>query len=252
MLIIRDAQMRAFGEAAATAFEAGLVERCREYAPRLAAVRGDDALRRTVRLGVARARAHGFDLRGPVRFWVETMLACGSGWHADPALAPVTRTLARHDLQQNFRADLVHESLIAHLTRIDGADKRDAREALARLLALDWAEALATAPDPAPRALELMRAVHPKKAAAAGPAALETIVRQAGDHCARLGIDAGDGQVLLAGLMFGFGHEVLDDPMYPWVAATLQPDRGSGAWRCRALALKTRRYVRAVLLYWSA
>jgi hypothetical protein len=252
MLKIRVEQMRALGLVSAGAFESRLLERCREYAPRLAALRGDSALRRTVRLGVDRASEHGFDLRGPVRFWVETMLACGSGWHNAPQLARVTRALERRELQQSFRADLVYEALLAHLARTDGVDKCHARDALQRILAIDWAAALAPAPNPRQRALSMMQSLHPAKAETIGPAALEVLVTRAGEHCPRLAIDPGEGQVLLAGLMFGFGHEVLADPMYPWVAATLQPGRGSSARRCRALARKTRLYVRAVLEHWSA
>lgn len=253
MLIVRNEQLQALGQASASTFERALVEQACRFAPRLHALRGDAAMRRLVQTGVERARAHGFDHRGPVRFWVEMMLACGSGWHDDPQFATVGQALARSDLQQNFRADLVYETWCEHSLRVDGPGKVFARAALQRIADADWAAVLQPAADPEAAALAALQQLHPQKFAAVDAAALRQTVIAAGAHCRRLGIDVAEGQVLLSGLMFGFGHDVLEDPLYPWVAATLQPGRGAdAALRCRRLARKTRVYVRAVLTHWSA
>lgn len=252
MLTIRTEQLQVLGEASALAYESGLVEHCRGFAPRLHALRGDAALRRLVRLGVSRAQAEGFDHRGPVRFWVELMLAYGSEWHSDPQLWRITRGLARREMQQNFRADMLFEGMLEHGALVDGPSKQHARGCLERIAQAEWAALLRPDAEPEIRALALLEQLHPQKFEAVGLPAVRQVVRAAAGHCARLSVDAPQGQVLFAGLMFGFGHGVLEDPMYPWVSQTLRPRASaSDDLRCRRLARKTRLYVRAVLQHWA-
>jgi hypothetical protein len=253
MLTIRTEQLQALGEASARAYESALVDHCRGFAPRLHALRGDTAFRRLVRLGVSRAQQEGFDHRGPVRFWVELMLAFGSEWHSDPQLWRITRGLARREMQQNFRADLLFDGMLEHGEMVDDPARQHARASLERIGGADWAALLRPDADPETRALALLEELHPRKFEAVGLPAVHQVVQAAAGHCARLGVDAARGQVLFAGLMFGFGHGVFEDPMYPWVSQTLRPQGGAGdELRCRRLARKTRLYVRAVLQHWAA
>jgi len=250
MLTIRSEQLRALGRVAAEGFEDRMVEHAAAFAPRLFLLRGPVPMRRLVRQGIERARLHGFDLRGPVRFWIEMMMAHGSLWHDDPQLACVHRHLARSDLQQNFRADLVYESLLEYVEHVEGPDKVQARGALQGISAADWSELLKPAADPSARARALLQTLNPTKVDVVGDDAIQRVVAAAGQACRLLSIDPAEGQVLLSGLMFGFGHGVLEDPLYPWVASTLRPGP-SGTLRCRRLARKTRVYVRAVLAHWA-
>ncbi|MCW5611979.1 MAG: hypothetical protein KIS83_15095 [Rubrivivax sp.] len=252
MLIMRQEQMHALREVAASNFEAALVERGRQFAPRLAALRGAQAMQRLVVAAVRHARVHGFDRRGPVRFWVEMSLAHGLRWFDDPQLEPVNRHLAEREPDQLARAERVHAALLAHVARADGEARVLARQALAELLALDWKTLLAPQPDPAATAIAVMQVVHPHRARLLGQATLNRVAIAAGAACRELGIEVQRGQVLLAVLMIGFGHGVLEDPMYPWVRSTLADGTAPAARRCEALARKTRRYARAVLDHWTS
>jgi hypothetical protein len=250
MLTVRNEQMHALAVSAGAAHQRQLVEHCFQFAPRLCQLRGAAAVARLVAEGVQRARAAGWQHRGPMRFWVEMMLTQGSRWHDDPQLRAVNRHLDRTDLAEHFRADLVYEALQAHLACADGADKHGAREALQRVLAADWTAVTTPAPAPETRALALLAQLHPRKLEVVGQDAATRLVRSAGEACHRLGLNPDEAQVLISGLMFGFGHGVLADPMLPWVQQTLQPEPGSRQ-RCARLARKTRWYVRAVLAYWA-
>lgn len=252
MLTIRDEQMRAFRRAEQLSFEASLVAHARAFAPRLATLRGDHALRQLVRRAVDDARGHGFDRRGPVRFWLEMALAYGIRWYDDPRLEKVHRHLRRHDLAQNFRADSVYEALLDHVRQVDGTGKDHARAALQALLAVDWHAAMASRAPPQRTLRAIVEQASGRGPLVADEPALERTLDRAAGACAELMVDPGDGQLLLAGLMLGFGHGVLDDPMYPWVRCTLTSGSGNCARRCQTLARKARWYLRATVQHWAA
>lgn len=252
MLTIRDEQLRTFGRAAQTSFESTLVAHARAFAPRLAALRGDAAVQALVRRAMVDARAHGFDLRGPARFWVEMALAYGVRWYDDPRLESVNGPLRRVDLGQCFRADLVYEALMAHVAQVEGRDKERARAALTALVTIDWRTELSM---PAPPEVQLQAVVARLPEAcrdALGAPVRLRLVRSASEACGQLAIDCPGCAVLVSGLMLGFGHGVLDDPMYPWVLGTLRSGRAGAVKRCEALARKTRWYLRATLDHWSS
>lgn len=251
MLTIRDDQLSVLREVSAQNFQAALVEHAQGFAPRLATLRGEQALQQLVGAAFGHARAHGFDLRGPVRFWVEMSLAHGLRWFDDPQLVAVTGPLADRHLDQLARAERVHQALLEHLSQTDGEGRSEARRALRGLLALDWKTLLSHQDDSTAAAIATMRAVHPRRAEVVGQVALQSIAIAASAACRALGLDRPDCHVLLTGLMFGFGHGVLDDPMYPWVRSTLEGARATADRRCEALARKTRRYIRATLGHWA-
>jgi hypothetical protein len=86
--------------------------------------------------------------------------------------------------------------------------------------------------------------MYPQKAEDVGERVLRGLVDTASARAGGLGVTSETGRALIAGLMFGFGHGVLDDPLYPWVARTLNqqlvPDPNERAQR---LHEKTRVYI---------
>jgi hypothetical protein len=102
-------------------------------------------------------------------------------------------------------------------------------------------------------ALAALQRIWPEKVAAVGGAALCRVVAAAEAAAAARGVDDPAGRALLAGLMFGFGHGVLDDPLYPWVDDTLHNGRHADAnQRAERLSAKTRIYVHAIAEHLAA
>jgi hypothetical protein len=243
MLIIRDAQLQALSDAARRRFEDELVAHTREFAPRLFDLRGEACMRGVVRDGMARARTAGFVERGPVRFWVELMLAFGRDWDTDPQLAWARPPLADRESPPLARAQALYLAMNDYLDDVEGEGKQFALAALRRVAERDWDDVVAHG---APAGLlSSIAELYPEKAARVGREGLERIADAAERATVVHGLDQAGAQALLGGLMFGFGYGVLTDPLYPWVGATLAA--ADAASRARRLTAKTRTYVQAML-----
>jgi hypothetical protein len=247
-LVIRHEQMRLLAEVPLAVFEDRLVEHLQLFAPRLYELRGHEGIRRVARSGIARARARGFTRRGPVRFWVELMFALGHRFDEDPLLGWVPASLVQQDGGDEMaRARALFAAMQAYLARIEGPDKTWAIAALRRVAAAPWASLVGPGEPFQNEALAAMQRIWPEKAAAVGEPALRRSIAAAEAAAAARGVDDRAGRALIAGLMFGFGHGVLDDPLYPWVEDTLQSGRHADAnQRAERLAAKTRIYVQAI------
>ena len=103
-MIIRDAQIKILERATIDSFVAELCEHCREYAPDLLDSLNDEQLEAAVRDGISAAEKYGFDKRGPVRFYVDMMIAFGSGFDTDPQYPWVAEILANPDGIANLRS----------------------------------------------------------------------------------------------------------------------------------------------------
>jgi hypothetical protein len=243
MLTIRDAQLQALAGVPRQAFEDQLVMHASAFAPRLHALRGDDTLRAIARTAMTRARAAGFVERGPVRFWVELMFAFGHDWDTDPQLAWARPALADRAAPALQRAHALYMAMSQYVAEVDGPGKCHALAALRRVMAADW-DAIVEhgAPGGVPQAMTVL---YPEKASRVGTEGLALVATAAERAAAMLELTQTGASALLAGLMFGFGHGVLTDPLYPWVGGTLAASKPEH--RARRLAAKTRTYVQAML-----
>lgn len=252
-IVIRREQMHLLAEVPWRVFEDRLVEHLSGFAPRLYELRGAEGLRRVARSGIARARAHGFTRRGPVRFWVELMFALGHRFDDDPQLAWVATALQRPAADEQARASAMYGAMRGYLGQVEGPDKAWAIAALRRVAAAPWATMVEPGEAFEDQALAAMQRIWPEKVAAVGGAALRRVVATAEAAAAARGVDDPAGRALLVGLMFGFGHGVLDDPLYPWVDDTLQSGRHADAnQRAERLSAKTRIYVQAIAEHLTA
>jgi hypothetical protein len=81
-----------------------------------------------------------------------------------------------------------------------------------------------------------MKQIHPGFCAYVGDTRLRELVRRGRDAAARLDLRIERGEVLVTGMMFTIGHGFAEDPLYPWVRATLHdPSLGSPAARVAEL-----------------
>ena len=252
-LVIRREQMHLLAEVPLGVFEEQLLVHLRRFAPRLYELRGAQGLRRVARSGIARARAHGFTQRGPVRLWVELMFAFGHRFDDDPQLAWAAAALAQPADSELARASSLYGAMQGYLGQVEGPAKAWAIGALRRVAAAPWATLVEPGDPFEEQALAAMQRIWPQKTTAVGVAALRHVVAAAEAAAAARGVDDRSGRALLAGLMFGFGHGVLDDPLYPWVEDTLQSGRHADAnQRAERLAAKTRIYVQAIAEHLAA
>lgn len=243
MLTIRAVQLQALSAVPRQAFEDQLVAHSRQFAPRLHELRGEACLRGVVQAAMARARGAGFVERGPVRFWLELMLAFGHDWDTDPQLAWARPALDDRAATALARAQALYLAMADYVAEVDGEGKRFALAALRRVMAADW-DAIVEQGAPG-GLLASMASLYPEKADRVGRAGLERIGAAAERAAAEHGLAQAGAPALLAGLMFGFGHGVLTDPLYAWVGSTLAAPEADR--RARRLAAKTRTYVLAML-----
>jgi hypothetical protein len=251
VLVIRSEQMHVLGAAAFEQFKVDMLRHLARFAPELHALHGDEVFRQVVDDGLARAARHGFGNRGPLRFFLECMVAYGAAFDTDVQIPGLTESLA-HDAGngEQWKADQAFAAIERYQIRTRGRDNGYAIAALRRLgPCLEALEALDTPGRPLePEVLRLMTTVHPEKASFLGRERLQRLLQQAEAEAARWGCGSGAGTGLLCGLMFALGHGVTRDPLYPWVQRSLaQPPEADAAHRIESLRRKTRRYLAATL-----
>jgi hypothetical protein len=227
MLILREAQIAAFRRGALDGYVTELVDHCLEFSPHLCKTLRAAELRAAVEQGVERAGAHGFDMRGPIRYFVDLMIVLGGGFDTDPQYGWAAEILARKGtLGQMERAEALHARVSDHLARVDGEKNQHTRKALADLESLlDRGLSVRSVSPEAFEAdtLELMTAIHPRKVAATDGEALRRLIADGVDRGQRrYGFREPRSLLLMVVMMFAFGHHVDTDPLLPWVARALR------------------------------
>jgi hypothetical protein len=204
-------------------FEDEMPAHVRAFAPRHAAVIGDTGVRRAVALGIERARTHGVTNPGLLRFYVELMFMLGGMFDTDPAqpwAGEILRDAGHPD--PAARIDRLYDATILYLDAVEGPDGVYSVAAMRRLLDLVRDSAATADLRFEEKALGTMQRVYPERCAHVGDAPLRELARRAVAEAARLGVATEVGTGLVVGLMFGMGHGFADDPLFPWVQATLR------------------------------
>jgi hypothetical protein len=244
MLTVRKEQIDTFAGQAVREFENELVAHIREFAPQLARIGGEPAVRRVVQTGMERAEGYSFTNRGPVRFYVEMMCSLGHDFDSDPQLPWASATLkdpAR--VAQTVRAERLFSRAGEYFDRVLGPGDSFAVRALGEFSRANFSEFRGPAPGFEARAIRLMERVYPEKCRHAGEPGLRAMLASSTAAADALGLVPDLGRAVIAAAMFTFGHGVLRDPLYPWVLATLRdPSVPSPADRVEALYRKMRVY----------
>ena len=221
------AQMQRLERSLTAQFAVELAAHAQQFAPAACDLMGPEALRQVVEQGMERARGHGFDCRGALRFFLELQLLLGSEFDTDPQyLALFERDLQPSADPQLERADRLHEILVAYIDAVSGPGHR--LEAQAAQAALQWdyerLQALGTrAPAEWAQALAV---AYPAKAQVIGANALQQLVEQAANRARRGDPQWREAGPLLAALMFTFGHACVRDPQFGWIPAALHGPHG--------------------------
>jgi hypothetical protein len=223
-MIIREAQKKAFEEAAAGNFVIELSQHCKEFSPHLTKTLDDDQLNRAVAEGVERAEKHELNWRGPVRFYVDLMIVFGSGFDSDPQYPWISEILGKvEELHQMERMEAIHERSQEYLTSVDGPDNVHTLKALEDLSARMRSGIVFPDQHVGTFTLDLFKQVHPRKYERTGKDALKTLW----DESAELGRERFQFKeprslALMAIMAFAFGHQFHSDPFLPWISRTLE------------------------------
>lgn len=243
MLVVRPSQWEALRQEGLGRFATEMVERLSAFAPDLARATGAQRMRELVRLGIKRGQRHGFTHRGPLCFYLETMVVLGSYFDTDPTLKQATQALHVQFQTQEQKASVLYDAVREYCERVLGAQNQNASSARECIRSVSY-DAL-PAGDLTTRALNLFDRVFPAKYAFAGEASLRMLIRQAESDCAKIAVRSDAGKLLLALLLFVLGRGVASDPAYPWVAEALGDPTLDPEARMRALNVKARSLIPA-------
>lgn len=242
MLRIHKEQFASFHEPLRRAFEDEMVNHLALFSPSLFKAIGQVPMRKIVESGTRAAASYGFDRRGAVRLYLELMLLFGSRFDTDPQYPWFREILTQQgDQPQMWRANRLYERTKDFRQRVLGpgdAFLLDALRALCRFMQ----RPLLLSPNNLVSALAIeVSSIFPQKAAYVGENALTSLLREGIETARRYRSPSLRGEVLMVALMFALGHGCIVDPLYPWIAQTLddpeQLDPPSWPSRLEAKAL---------------
>ncbi|REG22534.1 hypothetical protein ATI61_11964 [Archangium gephyra] len=249
MFKIDRSQVEAFKQNAMRNFESEMVEHLKEFAPEHFRVLRETGIRGLVKEGIERAVRHGLTHRGPVRLYIELMVTLGSRFDTDPYLPWARETLEdARTPDQTLRSERLFDAAMDYLERVAGPQDAFVLDALHRVnqTRIDKIFSVTRSLEDV-MATELDR-IYPQKCKYLGEQNLRSLIRHGHENARCLAAPTSAAVVLVIGLMFFLGHGFASDPLFPWIAATLDgrrcPDPGV---RFRRLHIKTWSYMRHVL-----
>ncbi len=245
-MVIRPEQMKAFQAVAQVSFEAQALEHIRQAYP--AAIKGveEARLKQLISKGAERAGKHGFKARGPVRMFLDFLVILGHEFDQDPLFFWVSDILKdREGLDEMTQAARLRLHVATYRELVYGSKGEHVAKGLDHMAKAPVQELTAVGRSFESSAIPWLQNLHPRKCAWAGTAALTNLVQMAQQASAQCGLPAPEGPPLLLGLMFAFGAGVLTDPLFPWVAASLEG--GEPKARLERLTARAQTYLRQAL-----
>jgi hypothetical protein len=244
MLVIRNGQMQRMEAGALQSFEDELVQQMTTFAPRHSAVIGAGGVRQVVQLGMERAAAYGLTNRGPSRFYVEMMFMFGSDFDTDLQLPWARGVLTNEAItDQMRRADTLHDELLAYLDQVYGADDRYLFEAMRRLKTIGREDHPITEENFDRYIIATLSRVFPQKCAYLGDRLLRALIQRGTELAAAHAVTSKRGAALFVALMFAIGQGFANDPLFPWISATLHDANFAPNQRAERLQAKVMVYL---------
>ncbi len=241
MITVRASQLAGMKTQAEVAFAEELRVHLQAFSPALWATLSAPQQRAAVQEGITRAAVYGLDYRGPIRLYLELMLILGAGFDDDPQYPWARETLRGEYINQMYKAGRLEYLANEYVRRIQGPDGAHAQQALYRLETLTARDDLGfRRPNLQRDILFAMDTVFPSKLEAIGIAAGREIIDRAETLAwAVYGEDNPRAVAVMSILMFSFGAHCGEDPVYPWIGATLRDPKIADS-RTRADRLERR------------
>lgn len=228
-----------------------MVVHLHEFSPRHAEVVGDDWLRQTARLGIEQAAVYGITNPGLLKSYVELMTTFGAAFDVDP-LYPWAGEILRDAtiVGEVARMERLYAATLRYLDAVSDPEQEAPVQAL-RNLALFLGEGV---PPQALRdekaAVDALTRIYPQRCAYLGRARLRDFVRLGSGAATRCDVATDQGIVVVTGMMFGIGWGFADDPLWPWIRATLRdPAIKTQERRAERLQRRTQTYLEQALDY---
>jgi hypothetical protein len=245
MLKIRPDQMKVFEEAALRRFEEEMVAHLRQLAPQHCNAVGEEGLFQVVRTGFQRANNYGLTNRGPVRFYLDLMMMLGSDFDTDPQY-PWAAVLLKDSAvpDQMDRAELLYEKAMDYSAKVFGQGYEQEKAAVRRASLVKYEDLPSFTQDSVGELVKYFEKVFPEKVSYLGEPPMSALAARAKTLSEQHRLAPERGPIVLAGLMFAFGHGVTIDPQFPWVSATLVKDTQDAATRTERLFRRALTYQR--------
>lgn len=223
-MLIRAAQVKVFEDAAFDDFVAELCRHSKEYSPDLIGTLTDEQLDAAVRKGIDRAKVYGFTNRGPIRFFIEMMIAFGAGFDSDPQYPWAEEILAKHEeTEQMALSEELFQAAIPAFEKVFGEDALHSNNALRAMMGKLRTGINFKRENFKQDMLRLLKEIHPIKCKEVGDDNLMKLIR---DGIARgndrYGFRNARSMALMVMLKFALGHKFDTDPFHPWISATLK------------------------------
>lgn len=253
MLVIRTEQMESFKKAALLSFEDQMVTHLAEFSPPLYKTVGEEQMRKVIQLGMNQAARYGFTYRGPIRLYLELMLLFGSYFDSDPQYPWATEILTNQEAgSQMQRAEWLYEKTMDYRQKVAGPEDAYTLEALKKIAIFARNPISMPADNFLPAIQREIALIYPQKAAYVGDAGLEKLIRKGMGGARRQQFVTVRGMTLVVVLMLAFGHGCGADPLYPWIARTLQNEAIiDSAARAERLEKKALTWLGHVLSYFN-
>jgi hypothetical protein len=217
IVIVRKEQMDALE---LQGLEGYLLDHLRRFARDHVEAIDRDNLRQFVRLGIRRAASFGWTKRGPVEFFLEVMVMLGSEFHTDPQYPWASSALGA-STEEMAGADHLHAEVMKYYDAVFGPGLCYEVDAIRRLLASDYVSDRRLSGTDEAGIHQLFEWAFPQKYAVVGRPAIGTLIGEAQEMCARIGVPETE-LALVAGTLFCFGHGCFSDPQYPWLVGSTQ------------------------------
>ena len=230
MLTIRKDQVKVFEEQRLITFVDEMVQHISGFTPEQFKIIGEPDIRKIITLGIKRAESYGFNLRGPVKFYLEMMFMLGSDFDTDPQYYCIREILAdNHEKNQIKRADLLYDKVIDFLDKMLGENYEYEIGALKKFVKIPFDDFQSfNREDPVKFAIKL-KEIFPEKVKLINGRAFIQLHEHAFTVARKYGIADDGGIAISFSLMFTFGHGCFTDQQYPWIANTINGSAGISA-----------------------
>lgn len=250
-MLIRPSQFQRLEDESIRRFENEMVAHLNDFARRHCEVIGEDGVRQVIRLGFENCEQYDFTMQGPVRFFIELMFMFGSYFDTDIQYPWVAGALTDPLLTgELFRADNLHDKMTDYLSEVAGAENIYTKRALRETQRMASETVAQTSLDLRGELMPRLKKVYPEKCEWLGEERLMAVLEGGVSVAQTAGITSVVGLRLFAVLAFALGHRFHEDPLYPWIASTMNhPTITDPNIRASRLQEKTSLYLDRVLVY---
>jgi hypothetical protein len=222
MLLIRKEQIDVFKEISIKNFEKTLVQHVQSVAPEIANIAGESNVRRIVQVGMQQAFNYGFSYQGTVRFYIDLMLLLGYGFDDDPQFPWASKILNSSDSRgEMFRAKKLFIFLNDYLDTVHGEKNIYLTEAINQFNTMNMIDTEYYHINDYQECLDKIKFIYLQKFEYVGDQSLLDLMKESKKIALSLSMFNKSSFMVITVLMFSFGHKVFEDPLYPWVYASL-------------------------------